>query len=137
MEVRNVLLRLRVRQSPPKTAAIFVEREIMALNEEWTWDDGDKDDLKPNKKFANYRIKRRDSKNITIQRQLKGGSWIVESYCGNNLNSLLRALLELSMKDYAPTDEKLSDAIEKARLELISTRAELAELIKNYRVIEL
>jgi hypothetical protein len=69
--------------------------------------------------MTEYRLKRTDPKNLVIQRKGQGKKddyWKTIYYCGNNLKSLVRALLELTLIDY---------------LELVSGLKRMEELAKE------
>ncbi len=86
--------------------------------------------------MTEYRIKRTDTKNIAIQRSVvtKGEDtkWKTISYHGHSLNSLISGLAELIMSNYTPDDEKLLDALETLRLELVSSLDKIRKIIKEH-----
>ncbi|MHC4753293.1 MAG: hypothetical protein ACYTFW_25945 [Planctomycetota bacterium] len=83
--------------------------------------------------FDRYRIRRRQ-KNLVIQ-ELKGDpgkeNWRTISYHGNSLNSLLTGVFDVIVTQHTPTDDKLDVALEKLRLELISSVAKVEKMIKE------
>jgi hypothetical protein len=83
--------------------------------------------------FDRYRIRRVDPNNIAIQ-ELKGNpekaNWETISYHGNSLNSLLTGVFNVIVAQHTPTDDKLDVALEKLRLELVSSVAKVEKMIK-------
>ena len=82
-----------------------------------------------------YRIRRLGKDNIGIQRRVNTRSgeerWTTISYHGNSVFSLVRGLLNLTMRDYTPEGEKLSDSVLNVQLELVSAYDRLEEMVKE------
>lgn len=80
-----------------------------------------------------YRIKRTDSQNIAIQ-ELKGNpakeNWETISYHGSSASSLISGVFNLIVK-HTPSDTKLSEQLEKLRLELVSGVAQVEKMIRE------
>jgi len=68
------------------------------------------------KYMVNYRIKRTDTRNITIQEK-RGEIWRTLSYHGNSLNSLVSGLYELIMTQHIPEDEGLLKQLKRLEIE--------------------
>jgi hypothetical protein len=84
--------------------------------------------------FDRYRIRRRQN-NLVIQ-ELKGdpekANWETISYHGNSLNSLLTGVFDVIVTQHTPTDDdKLDVALEKLRLELVSSVTKVEKMIKE------
>jgi hypothetical protein len=84
--------------------------------------------------MTEYRLKRIDPKNLVIQRKGQGKKddyWKTIYYCGNNLKSLVRALLELTLIDYTPENKKLLDQVLALQLELVSGLERIEKLARE------
>ena len=77
----------------------------------------------------NYRIGRRQN-NIVIERFAEK-RWKVVSYHGSSLSSLITGLHNVMMAQHTPTDAKLSEQLEKLRLELVSSVGQVEKMIKE------
>ncbi len=79
-----------------------------------------------------FRIKRTDKYNVTIQRLVgdpNKQNWVNQSYHGNSAFSLVSGLLELVMAKHTPEDAKLSEQLEKMKLDLVLGMGKLEKLI--------
>lgn len=81
--------------------------------------------------LANYRIKRINSRNVTIQKQMPAGYWVIESYHGNSPFSLVSGLLELIMSKVTPKTGNLQESLEMSLSEVVSMRDDLEEMIRE------
>lgn len=84
--------------------------------------------------LTQYRIRRLNSKNLVIQRQIKDDNWVTVSYHGNNLNSLILGVAELIVSQHIPTDDNLSESLESLRLEYIRGLEKIKEIIKDSEI---
>jgi len=88
-------------------------------------------------KMSEYRLRRTDANNLAIERKRvpKGETeiekWTVIFYCGNNLKSLARGLLEIVLADYEPEDTNLLDVVESLELELVSGLDRIEKIAKE------
>lgn len=81
--------------------------------------------------ISNYRIKRTDSRNITIQKQFPNGDWANFSYHGNSGSSLVSGIFNVIGAEHTPADVKLTDALEKLQLELSCSLFQVQKMIKE------
>jgi hypothetical protein len=83
-----------------------------------------------------YRFRRADQRNLVIEKKRQSNNddldhWTVVFYCGNNVKSVIRGLLEVALADYTPEDEKLSDAVKSLELELVFALGRIEEIAKE------
>ncbi len=81
-----------------------------------------------------YRIKRTDPNNLAIQRKTSGGNWVVISYHGNSIQSLVSGLLRVIISNRTPDDVELCEQLEKLQLGMIEGLTELKEMIKEAKL---
>lgn len=86
--------------------------------------------------MSEYRIYRVDPNNIAIQQLVgkKNKQWRTISYHGNNLKSLIRGLLELPLKDFTPSDAKLSEQLKSLELEIVSAVGRIENIVRQYEI---
>lgn len=77
-----------------------------------------------------YRIRRSDPQNIVIEK-FGVKNWRIISYHGNSASSLISGLFNVIMAECACADNKLSEQLEKLRLELVSGVAQVEKMIKE------
>jgi hypothetical protein len=87
--------------------------------------------------MTKYRLKRTGPNNLAIERKIEGGPdstverWTVEFWCGNNLKSVTRGLLEIVLMDYTPEDKNLLEAIKNLELELENGLERIEKIAKE------
>lgn len=87
--------------------------------------------------MSKYRLRRTDANNLAIERkrvpkeETEIEKWTIISYCGNNLKSLVRELLEIVLIDHTPRDENLLDAVKSLEFELVSGLDRIEKIAKE------
>jgi hypothetical protein len=87
--------------------------------------------------MAEYRLKRMGPNNLAIERKRDGcpdsiiEHWTVIFWCGNNLKSVTRGLLEIVLMDYTPEDKNLLEAIKNLELELENGLERIEKIVKE------
>jgi hypothetical protein len=80
--------------------------------------------------MQNYRIKRTDKRNITIQ-QKRGKEWRTISYHGNSVHSLVSGVFELVIAQHIPADEELLKQLKTLELEMIRGIERIEKMIND------
>ncbi len=81
-----------------------------------------------------YRIRRSDPQNIVIEK-FGVKNWRIISYHGNSASSLVSGLFNVIMAEHIPSDKKLSEQLEKLRLELVSAVGQVEKMIREADIV--